>query len=221
MAESQETQFQAKPLGELQWWSMEVIGGTIIALGIGIAAGSADLSLVQTFMVGGLALLAIYIIGALLRRVGHSQSLQINAPVQNVFEALLANAGKGPIFHSLWGIALDVEREPQFLKAGSTIEAPYSFNGKPGSLQVTVTEIEQNSRLVQKVSNRFRGRTTNAVSETTLEPIDGGTRLTERSNLVLPLSAGHLIAAIYSRMVLARSTKNFLHRVKRAAESPS
>ena len=34
--EQENPEYQVIPLGELQWWSLEVISGTIIGVGVGV-----------------------------------------------------------------------------------------------------------------------------------------------------------------------------------------
>lgn len=224
--EQENPEYQVIPLGELQWWSLEVISGTIIGVGVGVFAGASDLGLPVTFLVAGLALLAIFIVGALLRRVSHTRSLYIDAPPEKVFDTLLTYAGRGALLRSLWGIVLTVERPPERLRPGATIKTSYQVGGsalsmsgaRKGDLTITVAELERPHKLVQHVSNKFRGRTTRGTGETVLEPHNGGTRVTERTSLIMPLSASHFIGAIYSRMVLSRSSRTFLMLLKRTSE---
>ena len=142
-----------------------MISGTILALGVGIFAGREQLGLLKTLLLGAAVLLCIFMVGALLRRVSNSRSVYIDAPPAKVFDAVLANAGRGPFLRSLWGIALSVDRSAELLKRGSTIEATYSVGAdalsvrsvRKGELTITVDELDPPHKLVQHVVNKFRG----------------------------------------------------------------
>ena len=217
---------QITPLGELQWWSLEVISGTILAVGVGIYAGQQSLGLLVTFLVAAAVLLGVFLIGALLRRVGHRRSTIIAAPPERVFDAVLALAGRGAFLGSLWGIALTVERPAKSIAPDTTLEATYNVGTDPlsvsssrkGELALTVDDVEPPRKLVQHATNKFRGRTTRSVGVITLEPHEGGTRVTERTRLILPMNASHLIGAVYSRMVLRRASSNFLKELQQEVE---
>ena len=217
---------QITPLGELQWWSLEVISGTILAVGVGIYAGQQSLGLLVTFLVAAAVLLGVFLIGALLRRVGHRRSTIIAAPPERVFDAVLALAGRGAFLGSLWGIALRVERPAKSIAPDTTLEATYNVGTDPlsvsssrkGELALTVDDVEPPRKLVQHATNKFRGRTTRSVGVITLEPHEGGTRVTERTRLILPMNASHLIGAVYSRMVLRRASSNFLKELQQEVE---
>ena len=88
-------------------------------------------------------------------------------------------------------------------------------SSRRGELALTVDDVEPPSKLVQHAVNKFRGRTTRSVGVITLEPHQGGTRVTERTRLILPMNASHFIGAIYSRMVLRRASSNFLEELRR------
>ena len=66
----QESPMKITTLGELQWWSLEVISGTIMAVGVGIFAGRQSLGLVVTFLVAAGVLLSVFLIGACLEGWG-------------------------------------------------------------------------------------------------------------------------------------------------------
>ena len=213
-------------LGELQWWSLEVISGTILAVGVGIYAGQQDLGLLVTFLAAAAVLLGVFILGMLLRRVGHQRSITLNAPPEKVFDAVLTIAGRGAFLRSLWGIALTVDRPANAIVPNTTIESTYSVGSDPlsvsssrqGELALTVDDVEPPGKLVQHAVNKFRGRTTRSVGVITLERHEGGTRVTERTRLILPMNASHLIGAVYSRMVLRRASSNFLEELRREVE---
>ena len=218
--------YRVTPLGELQWWSLEVISGTILALGVGIFAGREQLGLLKTLLLGAAVLLGIFMIGALLRRVSNSRSVYIDASPAKVFDAVLANAGRGPFLRSLWGIALSVDRSAELLKRGSTIEATYSVgadalsvrSARKGEMTITVDELDPPYKLVQHVVNKFRGRTSRSIGVTILEPQNGGTRVTERTRLIMPMNASHFIGAVYARLVVSRASRSFLRGLKRSLE---
>lgn len=214
------------PLGELQWWSLEVISGTILAVGVGIYAGQQDLGLLVTFLAAAAVLLGVFILGILLRRVGYRRTIVLAAPPEQVFDAVLTVAGRGAFLRSLWGIALTVERPANTIVPDTTLEATYTMGTDPlsvsssrhGELALTVDDVEPPSKLVQHAVNKFRGRTTRSVGVITLEPHEGGTRVTERTRLILPMNASHFIGAVYSRMVLRRASSNFLEELRRQVE---
>ncbi len=222
----QESPMKITTLGELQWWSLEVISGTIMAVGVGIFAGRQSLGLVVTFLVAAGVLLSVFLIGALLRRVGHRRSTIIAAPPERVFDAVLTLAGHGAFLRSLWGIALTVERPAKAITPDTTLEGTYSVGTEPlslsssrkGELALTVDDVEPSRKLVQHAVNKFRGRTTRSVGVITLEPHEGGTRVTERTRLILPMNASHFIGAVYSRMVLRHASSNFLKELKQSVE---
>lgn len=222
----QESPMKVTPLGELQWWSLEVISGTILAVGVGIYAGQQDLGLLVTFLAAAAVLLGVFILGMLLRRVGHQRSITLNAPPEKVFDAVLTIAGRGAFLRSLWGIALTVDRPANAIVPNTTFEATYTMGTDPlsvsssrqGELALTVDDVEPPSKLVQHAVNKFRGRTTRSVGVITLEPHEGGTRVTERTRLILPMNASHFIGAVYSRMVLRRASSNFLGELRREVE---
>ncbi len=214
------------PLGELQWWSLEVISGTVLAVGVGIYAGQQDLGLLFTFLAAGGVLLGVFLLGALLRRVGHRRSVVISAPPEQVFDAVLLLAGRGAFLRSLWGIALTVERSVGAIVPNTTLESEYTVgsdaislsSSRHGELALAVDEVDPPRKLVQHAVNKFRGRSTRSVGVVTLEPHEGGTRVTERTQLILPMNASHFIGAIYSRMVLRRASSNFLEELRREVE---
>lgn len=222
----QESPMKITPLGELQWWSLEVISGTILAVGVGIYAGQQDLGLLVTFLAAAAVLLGVFILGMLLRRVGHQRSITLDAPPERVFDAVLTIAGRGAFLRSLWGIALTVERPANSIVPDTTLEATYSVGSDPlsvsssrqGELALTVDDVEPSGKLVQHAVNKFRGRTTRSVGVITLERHEGGTRVTERTRLILPMNASHFIGAVYSRMVLRRASSNFLEELRREVE---
>ena len=222
----QESPMKITTLGELQWWSLEVISGTIMAVGVGIFAGRQSLGLVVTFLVAAGVLLSVFLIGALLRRVGHRRSTIIAAPPEQVFDAVLTLAGHGAFLRSLWGIALTVERPAKAIYPDTTLEATYNVGTEPlslsssrkGELALTVDDVEPSRKLVQHAVNKFRGRTTRSVGVITLEPHEGGTRVTERTRLILPMNASHFIGAVYSRMVLRHASSSFLKELKQSVE---
>ena len=222
----QESPMKITTLGELQWWSLEVISGTIMAVGVGIFAGRQSLGLVVTFLVAAGVLLSVFLIGALLRRVGHRRSTIIAAPPERVFDAVLTLAGRGAFLRSLWGIGLTVERPAKAIYPDTTLEATYNVGTEPlslsssrkGELALTVDDVEPSRKLVQHAVNKFRGRTTRSVGVITLEPHEGGTRVTERTRLILPMNASHFIGAVYSRMVLRHASSNFLKELKQSVE---
>ena len=222
----QESPMKITTLGELQWWSLEVISGTIMAVGVGIFAGRQSLGLVVPFLVAAAVLLSVFLIGALLRRVGHRRSTIIAAPPEQVFDAVLTLAGHGAFLRSLWGIALTVERPAKTIYPDTTLEATYNVGTEPlslsssrkGELALTVDDVEPSRKLVQHAVNKFRGRTTRSVGVITLEPHEGGTRVTERTRLILPMNASHFIGAVYSRMVLRHASSNFLKELKQSVE---
>ena len=222
----QESSMKITPLGELQWWSLEVISGTILAVGVGIYAGQQALGLLVTFLAAAGVLLGVFLLGALLRRVGHRRSITLQASPERVFDAVLTVAGRGAFLRSLWGIALTVERPANAIVPDTTLEATYTMGTDPlsvsssrrGELALTVDDVEPPSKLVQHAVNKFRGRTTRSVGVITLEPHQGGTRVTERTRLILPMNASHFIGAIYSRMVLRRASSNFLEELRREVE---
>ena len=219
----QQSPMKITPLGELQWWSLEVVSGTILAVGVGIYAGQQALGLLVTFLAAAAVLLLVFLIGMLLRRVGHTRSITIDAPPERVFDAVLTLAGRGALLRSLWGIALTVERPAGAIAPDTTLEATYSVGSDPlsvsssrqGELSLTVDDVDPPRKLVQHAVNKFRGRTTRSVGVITLEPHDGGTRVTERTRLILPMNASHFIGALYSRMVLRRASSNFLQELRR------
>ena len=215
-----DAKYKATPLGELQWWSFEVLSGSVFGIALGVMAGKSDLGLLVTLLIAAGALAGIFVAGALFRHVRHSRDLYVKAPPDQVYDALLANAGRGPMFQSLWGISLRVDRMPQYLEQGSTIDAEYEFRGRKGSLKLTVAEADRPRRLVQRVSNRFRGRITHGIEETVLEPSGDGTLVKESCQITLPLSASHFIGAVYARMVVSKTTQGFLRLLKRTAEGP-
>ncbi len=218
--------YRVLPLGELQWWSLEVISGTIIGVGIGVYAGVSNLGLTLTLLAGGAAFLGVFAVGILLRRVSHEGAIYVNAPPQRVFDALLRNAGRSTLLRAMWGVTLRVERPAEALRTGASIDATYSVGGdalsisgaRKGELTLSVVEVKPPHRLAQQASNKFRGRATRGSGETILEPHNGGTRVTERTRLVMPLNASHFIGAVYARLVLARSTRSFLLLLKKDAE---
>ena len=218
--------YKITPLGELQWWSLEVISGTIFALGVGIFAGREQLGLLKTLLLGAAVLLGVFMLGALLRRVSNSRSIYISASPAKVFDAVLANAGRGPFLRSLWGIALNVERSAELLKRGATIETTYTVgtdalsvrSSRKGEFTITVDELDPPHKVVQHVVNKFRGRTSRSIGVTILEPENGGTRVTERTRLIMPMNASHFIGAVYARMVVARASKSYLQGLKRSLE---
>ena len=222
----QESPMKITPLGELQWWSLEVVSGTILAVGVGIYAGQQALGLVITFLAAAAVLLLVFLIGMLLRRVGHTRSIVLAAPPERVFDAVLTLSGRGAFLRSLWGIALTVERSANAIAPDTTLESTYSVGSDPlsvsssrqGELSLSVDEVDPPRKLVQHAVNKFRGRTTRSVGVITLEPHDGGTRVTERTRLILPMNASHFIGALYSRMVLRRASSNFLQELRRQAE---
>ena len=217
---------EISPVGELQWWSLEVISGTILAVGVGIYAGQQSLGLIVTFLAAAGVLLGVFLLGALLRRVGHRRSTIIAAPPARVFDAVLTLAGRGAFLRSLWGIALTVERPAKTIAPDTTLEATYNVGADPlsvsssrrGELSLTVDDVDPPHKLVQHAINKFRGRTTRSVGVITLEPHEGGTRVTERTRLILPMNASHFIGAVYSRMVLRRASSNFLEELRRQVE---
>lgn len=217
------------PLGELQWWSLEVISGTILAVGVGIYAGQQSLGLLVTFLLAAAVLLGVFLLGALLRRVGHRRSIVLSAPPERVFDAVLALSGRGAFLRSLWGIALTVERPAHAITPDTTLESTYSVGSDPlslsssrqGELGLSVDDVDAPRKLVQHAVNKFRGRTTRSVSVVTLEPHEGGTRVTERTRLILPMNASHFIGVVYSRMVLRRASSNFLQELRRHVERRS
>ena len=91
-------------------------------------------------------------------------------------------------------------------------------SSRKGELALTVDDVEPSRKLVQHAVNKFRGRTTRSVGVITLEPHEGGTRVTERTRLILPMNASHFIGAVYSRMVLRHASSNFLKELKQAVE---
>lgn len=222
----QESPMLITPVGELQWWSLEVISGTILAVGVGIYAGQQSLGLIVTFLAAAGVLLGVFLLGALLRRVGHRRSITVAAPPERVFDAVLTLAGRGAFLRSLWGIALTVERPANAIVPNTTLEATYSVGTDPlsvsssrqGELALSVDDVEPPRKLVQHAVSKFRGRTTRSVGVITLEPHEGGTRVTERTRLILPLNASHFIGAVYSRMVLRRASSNFLQELRREVE---
>ena len=226
---NQESPMKIVPLGELQWWSLEVISGTILAVGVGIFAGRQSLGLLVTFLAAGAVLLGVFLIGALLRRVGHRRSTIIAAPPEQVFDAVLALAGRGAFLRSLWGIALTVERPARAITPDTTFEGTYSVGTDPlsvsssrkGELALTVDDVEPSRKLVQHAINKFRGRRTRSIGVISLEPHEGGTRVTERTRLILPMNASHFIGAVYSRMVLRRASSNFLQELRQTVERRS
>ncbi len=217
---------QITPLGELQWWSLEVISGSILAVGVGIYAGQQAIGLLITFLAAAAILIAVFLIGALLRRVGHRRSITLSAPPDKVFDAVLTLAGRGAFLRSLWGIALTVERPANAIAPDTTLEAAYTTgadaislsSSRHGELALTVDEVDPPRKLVQHAVNKFRGRTTRSVGVITLEPHETGTRVTERTRLILPMNASHFIGAVYSRMVLRRASANFLEELRRHVE---
>lgn len=221
-----ESPMKVTPLGELQWWSLEVISGTILAVGVGIYAGQQALGLLVTFLAAAGVLLGVFLLGALLRRVGHRRSITIDAPPERVFNAVLTLAGRGAFLRSLWGIALTVDRPASAIIPNTTLEATYTMGTDPlsvsssrkGELTLTVDDVEPPGKLVQHAVNKFRGRTTRSVGIVTLEPHEGGTRVTERTRLILPMNASHFIGAVYSRMVLRRASSNFMQELLREVE---
>ena len=222
----QESPMKITTLGELQWWSLEVISGTIMAVGVGIFAGRQSLGLVVTFLVAAGVLLSVFLIGALLRRVGHRRSTIIAAPPEQVFDAVLTLVGHGAFLRSLWGIALTVERPAKAITPDTTLEGTYSVGTDPlsvsssrkGELTLTVDDVDPPRKLVQHAINKFRGRRTRSVGVITLEPHEGGTKVTERTRLILPMNASHFIGAVYSRMVLRHASSNFLKELKQEVE---
>ena len=218
--------YKITPLGELQWWSLEVISGTIFALGVGIFAGREQLGLLKTLLLGAAVLLGVFMLGALLRRVSNSRSIYINASPAKVFDAVLANAGRGPFLRSLWGISLNVERSAELMKRGATIETTYTVgtdalsvrSSRKGELTITVDEMDPPHKVVQHVVNKFRGRTSRSIGVTILEPENGGTRVTERTRLIMPMNASHFIGAVYARLVVSRASKSYLQGLKRSLE---
>ncbi len=214
------------PLGELQWWSLEVISGTILAVGVGIYAGQQALGLLVTFLAAAAVLLGVFLLGALLRRVGHRRSIILAVPPEKVFDVVLTIAGRGAFLRSLWGIALTVERPANAISPDTTLSSTYSVGADPislassrhGEISLTVDDVDPPHKLVQHAVNKFRGRTTRSVGVITLESHEGGTRVTERTRLILPLNASHFIGAVYSRLVLRRATANFLEELRREVE---
>ena len=218
--EPKDAEYQVVALDELQWWSLEVISNSILGIGVGIMLGFSDLGILITIMLAGGALLTIFLLGALLRRISNTRTLLIDAPIQQVYDALLSASGRVPLLRSLWGSALRVDRPPELLQPGATIDTDYQLNGRNGTLRLTVTEVERPHSVAQEVHNRFRGRVTQGTGHTLLEATLQGTRVTHSTHLVLPIGASHFIGAIYSRMVLSRTTKNFLTFLKQTAEGP-
>ena len=222
----QESLMKIVPLGEFQWRSLEVVGGTILAIGVGIYAGQQSLGLLMTFLVAAAVLLGVFLIGALLRRVGHQRSIILAAPPAQVFDAVLTLSGRGAFLRSLWGISLAVERPAGSITPGTTLEDSYSVGSDPlsvssshkGELALTVDDVDPPRKLVQHAINKFRGRTTRSVGVITLEPHENGTRVTERTRLILPMNASHFIGAVYSRMVIRRASSNFLEELRREVE---
>ena len=60
----QESPMKITTLGELQWWSLEVISGTIMAVGVGIFAGRQSLGLARNLSCAAAGvLLSVFLIG--------------------------------------------------------------------------------------------------------------------------------------------------------------
>ena len=160
----QQSPMKITPLGELQWWSLEVVSGTILAVGVGIYAGQQALGLLVTFLAAAAVLLLVFLIGMLLRRVGHTRSITVDAPPERVFDAVLTLAGRGAFLRSLWGIALTVERPADAIAPDTTLEATYSVGSDPlsvsssrqGELSLTVDDVDPPRKLVQHAVNKFR-----------------------------------------------------------------
>ena len=215
----QDVEYKIIPLDELQWWSIEVISNTILGVGVGIMLGFSDLGVWVTVLFAGSGLLTIVFLSALLRQANNTSTILINAPIEQVYDAMLTASVLLPLLRSLWGSVLRVDGFPALLQPGKTINAKYELNGKTGTLILTVPAVERPHHMTQEVHNRFRGRVTRGTNRTILEATLQGTRVTQSTHMIFPIGASHLMGAVYSRMVVSRTTKNFLGFLKQTAEA--
>ena len=202
--------YKVVPLDELQWWPIEVISNSILGVAVGVLLGFSGLGVLPTILIACGALAIIFIVGALCRQKSKVSTLVINAPIEQVYEAVLQTSGQVPLFRSLWGIVLRVGHEPDLLELGGTVDTEYEFYGHKGSISLSVTEASPPHRLTQEAQNKFRGRVTQGSSVTSLKTTSNGTQVTHATHLTLPIGASHLIGAIYSHIVLNRTTLTFL-----------
>jgi hypothetical protein len=207
------------PLGERQWWSLEVLTASMVGLPLGVFLGSLDLSLplVLLVMAGGLAF--IYVSGLPFRKAARSSTITLAATLEQAFDAATSLAGRAPPLQCFWGAALSLE-PPVPLKPGVTLEGQYKFNARPGTLVWTVTSINKPGGFSVDMENRYRLRRCQGRVSVTIEGVEKGSRVRCTSRVTLPLTASHLMGAVYLRLLLRSATRKHLRLLRETVDTP-
>ncbi len=217
---ARENGLRVVPLGERQWWSLEVLTASIVGLPLGVVLGSLDLALplVVLVMAGGLAF--IYLMGMLFRKASHSSTVTLQATPEQAFDAVSSLVGSAPPLQCFWGLAMRLE-PPVPLQPGAAYKDPYKFNARPGNLSLIVVSFNRPSNFSIDLENRYRLRRCQAQASVSIEPAEKGSLVHYTSRVTLPLTASHLMGAVYVRMLLRGSTREHLKLLRQAIETPA
>ncbi|MBM3926773.1 MAG: SRPBCC family protein [SAR202 cluster bacterium] len=207
------------PLGERQWWSLEVLTASMVGLPLGIVLGSLDLALplVLVIMAGGLAFM--YAGGLPFRKASRSATITLDATPQQAFDAAASLAGRAPALQCFWGAALKLE-PPVPLQPGATIQSEYKLNARPGTLVWTVVSLNKPGGFSVDMENRYRLRRCQGHASVTIEPAGNGSRVRYTSRVILPLTASHLMGAFYARLLLRGAARDHIKLLRQAIETP-
>jgi hypothetical protein len=216
---AQDNSLKVAPLGERQWWSLEVLTASAVGLPLGIVLGSLDIALplVLLIMAGGLAFM--YAGGLPFRKASRSSAVTLDATPNQAFDAAVSLAGWAPPLQCFWAASLTVE-PPVPLQPGAALQGEYKIGFRLGTLVINVATIDRPAGFSLDMENRYRLRRSQGHVTVAIEPTDRGTRIRYTSRVTLPLTASHLMGAVYVRALLRGATREHLKLLREAVETP-